>query len=95
MNKRRHDLILCRWPIVCCYCVIERRVTFNQKKSVVETYLLERQKSEDEHWKCELALEERKIALEERKLKLEEDKLKFQQQQQQEIMVFPPTPICQ
>ncbi len=56
----------------------ERRVIFSQKKSAVELYLMERQKSEDEHWKQELALAECKVDLEERKLKLEEDKLKLQ-----------------
>ncbi len=68
----------------------------HKKKSTVETYLLEWQKSEDKRWKRELALEECKIALEERKLKLEEDKLKFQQQQDlNNVLVFPLTPISQ
>ena len=46
---------------------------------MAELYLLERQKSEDAHWKHKLDLEECKLALEEHKIKLEEDKLKIYQ----------------
>ena len=57
---------------------------------------MERQKSEDECWKQELALAERKVDLEERKLKLEEDKLKLQQHATlSDVLMFPATPMSQ
>ncbi len=80
LNEINFFLCFMLWCIVSHMHLHGRKKSYiHKKKSTVETYLLEQQKSKDKRWKRELALEECKIALEERKLKLEEDKLKFQQ----------------